>query len=150
MRNFDKIFVVTVFATSLFGITSCSEKDFLDSPNTANMMMTRAMATSDYYYWYKGEKVGISSLNGTFYVSSSDSVKLQNLFKNNSAISSKETIFSSIDKEHKKHFWRIMETSSLSSSTEDMIKELKTKVGDESITIAPVFGDNENLISTCE
>lgn len=43
-----------------------------------------------------------------------------------------------------------METSSLSSSTEDMIKELKTKVGDESITIAPVFGDNENLISTCE
>lgn len=150
MRNFDKIFVVTVFATSLFGITSCSEKDFLDSSNTANMMMTRAMATSDYYYWYKGEKVGISSLNGTFYVSSSDSVKLQNLFKNNSAISSKETIFSSIDKEHKKHFWIIMETSSLSSSTEDMIKELKTKVGDESITIAPVFGDNENLISTCE
>ena len=51
MRNFDKIFVVTVFATSLFGITSCSEKDFLDSSNTANMMMTRAMATSDYYYW---------------------------------------------------------------------------------------------------
>lgn len=150
MRKFDKIFVVTVFATSLFGITSCSEKDFLDSSNTANMMMTRAMATSDYYYWYKGEKVGISSLNGTFYVSSSDSVKLQNLFKNNSAISSKETIFSSIDKVHKKHFWRIMETSSLSSSTEDMIKELKTKVGDESITIAPVFGDNENLISTCE
>lgn len=150
MRNFDKIFVVTVFVTCLFGITSCSEKDFLDSPNTANMMKTRAMAISDYYYWYKGEKVGISSLNGTFYVSSSDSVKLQNLFKNNSAISSKETIFSSIDKEHKKHFWRIMETSSLSSSTEDMIKELKTKVGDESITIAPVFGDNENLISTCE
>ena len=65
MRNFNKIFVVTVFATSLFGITSCSEKDFLDSSNTANMMMTRAMATSDYYYWYKGEKVGISSLNGT-------------------------------------------------------------------------------------
>ena len=27
MRNFNKIFVVTVFATSLFGITSCSEKD---------------------------------------------------------------------------------------------------------------------------
>lgn len=150
MRNFNKIFVVTVFATSLFGITSCSEKDFLDSSNTANMMMTRAMATFDYYYWYKGEKVGISSLNGTFYVSSSDSVKLQNLFKNNSAISSKETMFSSIDKKHKKHFWRIMETSSLSSSTEDMIKELKTKVGDESITIAPVFGDKENLISTCE
>lgn len=50
MRNFNKIFVVTVFATSLFGITSCSEKDFLDSSNTANMMMTRAMATSDYYY----------------------------------------------------------------------------------------------------
>ena len=40
MRNFDKIFVVTVFVTCLFGITSCSEKDFLDSPNTANMMMT--------------------------------------------------------------------------------------------------------------
>ena len=34
MRNFDKIFVVTVFVTCLFGITSCSEKDFLDSPNT--------------------------------------------------------------------------------------------------------------------
>ena len=65
MRNFDKIFVVTVFVTCLFGITSCSEKDFLDSPNTANMMKTRAMAISDYYYWYKGEKVGISSLNGT-------------------------------------------------------------------------------------
>lgn len=150
MRNFNKIFVVTVFATSLFGITSCSEKDFLDSPNTASMMMTRAMIASDYYYWYKGEKVGISSLNGTFYVSCSDSLKLQNLFKNNSAISSKETMFSSIDKEHKKHFWRIMETTSLSSSTEDLIKELKTKVGDESVTIAPVFGDNENLISTCE
>lgn len=149
-RNFNKIFVGAIFAATLFGVTSCSEKDILNDSNTTNMMLTKAMPTSDFYYWYKGEKVGISSLANTFYVSCSDSVKLQNLFKNNSAISSNTTLFSSIDKAQKKHYWRIMKTSSAVSSTANMLKELKTMIGDESITIAPVFGDDKNMIPTCE
>lgn len=147
---------LTIFAIALIsffsGLISCSDitdKSFLYDDN---QLVTRSANSTDYYYWYNGTKVGISSLNNLFYVSSTDSLSLDSIGLNSSAIStiSNKQNRSILDKQLT--YWKIIRVEDMSNNTSiTNVASLISDINNKNIHVAPVFGaDDENYISTSE
>ena len=91
MRYKNFILLYTALICSSVVIISCS--DVIDNNiinKSDNQISTRAShrRPTDYYYWYNGEKIEISSLRNLYYISSSDSSKLVAIDLKNSTYSS--------------------------------------------------------------
>ena len=90
MRYKNFILLYTALICSSVVIISCS--DVIDNNiinKSDNQISTRAShrRPTDYYYWYNGKKIEISSLRNLYYISSSDSSKLVAIDLKNSAVS---------------------------------------------------------------
>jgi subtilisin family serine protease len=134
-------------------VTSCSDiivKDILENENTSQAG-TRSVGTTDYYYWYNGEKIGIPSLDDLYYVSSSDSLELEAIdLSSNNLITRRRGL--SIEN-HKKAYWKIVEVKidATSKSSITNTKTLSSFINNKNIHVAPVFGASaENYVSTSE
>lgn len=148
-----KILIIAAMAYCLLTIVSCNDavivKDILS--NESSQIGTRANVSTDYYYWYNGEKVGISSLKNLYYVSSSDSMELEAIDLSPSALATCKR-GKSIEGCNN-GCWKIVEinTDTKSKSTIANINTLASEINNKNIHIAPVFGiDNQNYISTSE
>ena len=154
-----KIFILlyTALICSSVVIISCS--DVIDNNiinKSDNQISTRAShrRPTDYYYWYNGKKIEISSLRNLYYISSSDSSKLVAIDLKNSAVSTittKQAVQS--QKGSQSRFWKIVEIRPVGNVTTNgilssMIQKLK---GNKDVQVAPVFGlDEQDYISTSE
>lgn len=151
--KYKSLIILAATVYSLLTVTSCSDiiiKDTLDDEN-ATPIGTRSASPTDYYYWYNGEKVSLSSLKNLYYISSSDSLELEaiDLNANDLIISKKGRSI----KNNKKDYWRIVEVkpnaTSKSSITNASI--LASVINNQKVHVAPVFGtDTENYVSTSE
>ena len=157
MRYKNFILLYTALICSSVVIISCS--DVIDNNiinKSDNQISTRAShrRPTDYYYWYNGKKIEISSLRNLYYISSSDSSKLVAIDLKNSAVSTittKQAVQS--QKGSQSRFWKIVEIRPVGNVTTNgilssMIQKLK---GNKDVQVAPVFGlDEQDYISTSE
>lgn len=148
MRHF--LFNTIVLVSCMFALSSCNDYDEYVASTANSKLMTRAGGKHDYYYWYNGSKIGISSINNRFYISSNDSMLLVNTSLSNSVVSTVSDIASSVNMVNEKTYWKIIDISSLTSSTINSIKDLQNKTKEKDIYIAPVFGNSEQYVPTSE
>lgn len=147
-----KIIIIAAMAYCLLAITSCSDalvEDIL--PDESSQITTRAIGPTDYYYWYNGEKVGISSLTNLYYVSSSDSMELEAIELRSSTLTAYKHGRSIGDSGNR--FWKIVEvkTDATNKSSIANANALVSEINNKNIHVAPVFGvDNQNYLSTSE
>lgn len=133
-------------------IASCDdsiEKDLLSEGMNGEHLGSRSMADSDYYYWYQGEKVGITSVPDVYYISSPDSANVETFLSSTNNIPVKNTIKAGKIDGSEVRYWSIIEIPS--NSIISTASELIAEVADDNIFIAPVFGDDKNdCIATTE
>lgn len=157
MRYKKFILLYTALICSSVVIISCSDvidNNIINKPD--NQISTRASRgrPMDYYYWYNGEKIGISSLRNLYYISSSDSSKLVSIDLKNSAVSTittKQAVQS--QRSSQSRFWKIVEIRPVGNvTTNGILSSMTQKLkGNKDIQVAPVFGlDEQNYISTSE
>ena len=105
MRHF--LFNTIVLVSCMFALSSCNDYDEYVASTANSKLMTRAGGKHDYYYWYNGSKIGISSINNRFYISSNDSMLLVNTSLSNSVVSTVSDIASSVNMVNEKTYWKI-------------------------------------------
>lgn len=69
-------------AFSFLAIVSCNEVldgEISSTDNAAPLAARSVAGTADYYYWYNGEKINISSMKDLYYISSPDSLSLETM-----------------------------------------------------------------------
>ena len=140
-------FVLCLFTT--FSCTDALDKEILSVDNSKQLTTRSLSSTADYYYWYNGEKINISSVKNLYYVSSLDSLNLETIQFKSKAISVKTNIKKGSFIEKNKYYWKIIELndSNITNSSISIASELESK----KIHIAPVFGKNkQNCIATSE
>lgn len=140
-------FVLCLFTT--FSCTDALDKEILSVDNSKQLTTRSLSSTADYYYWYNGERINISSVKNLYYISSLDSLNLETIQFKSKAISVKTNIKKGSFIEKDKHYWKIVELndSSITNSSISIASELESK----KIHIAPVFGENQqNCIATSE
>lgn len=151
--RYKKLITLAATAYYFLAVTSCSDvliKDILPD-ESSSQIGTRAVGPTDYYYWYNGEKVGISSLNNLYYVSSPDSLELESIDLNSNALTSSKRGRSV--EGSKNGYWKIVEvkTDAKSKSPITNINSLASVINNKNIHVAPVFGaDAEHYVSTSE
>lgn len=140
--------VLGVFICVLFSLFSCNE--YIECNTDSNKYgednsLSRGIGKNDFYYWYNGKKIGLSSLNNVYYVSSQDSSEIARLCS--SSRSAKSVINKSEYKKFNNCFWSIV---NLNNSLEPNLDDIKiTNNGD--LYVAPVFGSTVNdCIATSE
>lgn len=140
------------FAFSFLVIFSCSDaldKEFLSADNNQQLATRSLPSTADYYYWYNGEKINISSVKNLYYISSSDSLSLETMQFKSKAIAVKTNIKKGSFMLEDKNYWKIVELND--GTTVNNSISIASQLEDEDIYIAPVFGENEqNCIATSE
>lgn len=140
-------FVLCLFTT--FSCNDALDKEILSVDNSKQLTTRSLSSTADYYYWYNGERINISSVKNLYYISSLDSLNLETIQFKSKAISVKTNIKKGSFIEKDKHYWKIVELndSSITNSSISIASELESK----KIHIAPVFGENQqNCIATSE
>lgn len=140
-------FVLCLFTT--FSCNDALDKEILSVDNSKQLTTRSLSSTADYYYWYNGERINISSVKNLYYISSLDSLNLETIQFKSKAISVKTNIKKGSLIEKDKHYWKIVELndSSITNSSISIASELESK----KIHIAPVFGENQqNCIATSE
>lgn len=143
-------FIIFVFIS--FSIVSCGdsiEEDLLSEGIRNGRLANKPEEKSDYYYWYNGEKIELSSLKNVYYISSPDSTILTSVFSKVRNVSVKNIIKQGVSKNNDTRFWKIIDIqeTSIMPSSEVLISELIS----ENIFVAPVFGTNvEDCIATSE
>ena len=140
-------FVLCLFTT--FSCTDALDKEILSVDNSKQLTTRSLSSTADYYYWYNGEKINISSVKNLYYVSSLDSLNLETIQFKSKAISVKTNIKKGSFIEKNKYYWKIIELndSNITNSSISIASELESK----KINIDPVFGKNkQNCIATSE
>lgn len=151
--RYKKLITLAATAYCFLAVTSCSDvliKDILPD-ESSSQIGTRAVGPTDYYYWYNGEKVGISSLNNLYYVSSPDSLELESIDLNSNTLTSSKRGRSV--EGSKNGYWKIVEvkTDAKSKSSITNVNSLTSVIDNKNIHVAPVFGtDAEHYISTSE
>lgn len=148
MRNRFFIGLISFCSISLFSCSDLEQEAIL----SGDKALTRAMASeSDYYYYYNGEKVALSSIKTMFYVSSKDSTSLQNLDSNNTLAFSTDDMIE-IHKDNHSNYWSIVkiEHNSALTSTSNMVNAVKAAINNNDLFVAPVFGDEDNPLATSE
>lgn len=150
--KYNNILRFITFTFSFLAIASCNsllDKEIL-SNNSASQITTRSLFdATDYYYWYNGEKVGISSIRDMYYFSSSDSLRLESIQFKSKAISIEADVVSGSFVEKERYYWKIVELKN--SSTINNALSLASELDNTDIYVAPVFGENEqNYIATSE
>lgn len=148
MKNKTLIFGISICS---FLIQSCSDLD-----NEGFIKTTRSMqsgsALQDYYYYYHGKKIAITSVKNLFYISSIDSINLKNLDFKSSAITLKTNLQTPLNKGYKSTFWKIIEiqNSKQETSISNRINAVYSSLLNKNIYIAPVFGSKQNTVATSE
>lgn len=148
MKN--KLFIVLTLCS--FSLLSCSELEQEAIMSGERPLTRAAVSDSDYYYYYNGEKVALSSIKNMFYISSKDSLSLHNLFFPNSTIALSEDNANAIHKDGQSNFWSIIKlkgNAALMSAT-NKVMAVKSAIGNNNIYVAPVFGDENNPLATSE
>lgn len=156
MRNLTQLFYSVVLLLCVSSMISCS--DVLEGGLIAedtSATTTRGLGNfSDYYYWYKGEKIGVSSLRNLFYISSSDSLSLASAKFNSSLTSSIETqqdIQGATLLNRKKSYWKIIKIKPKRiMATASVINSIKAGMKSKDIHISPVFGTEQHIRPTSE
>ena len=140
------------FAFSFLTIVSCNDALYNDilSNDKNSQAATRTLANeTDYYYWYNGEKIEISSVRNLYYLSSLDSLKLESIQFKSKAIAVDPNVRSGNLIEKEKYYWKIVELKENSTSNDSI--SIASELGNEGIYVAPVFGKNEqNYVATSE
>ena len=142
----------TIFgAFCLLIMTGCSmvDEDILPVNDNHLTTTTRSVQGSDYYYWYNGEKIGISSIKNIFYVSSTDSLTIESLKFKDQTITTNSSLKRGKTDEREIRYWKIIKMDDNSIATN--YSSLQSNIKDKNIYVAPVFGNNENeYIATSE
>lgn len=153
LMRYKKLIILAATAYCFFAVTSCNDvlvKDIL--PDESNSQIgTRAVGPTDYYYWYNGEKIGISSLKNLYYVSSPDSSELETVNLNSKTLTTCKQGRSIESGEN--GYWKIveMEADAISKSSITNANTLASVINNKNIHVAPVFGlDDQNYLSTSE
>lgn len=148
--RYNNIIGYITFAFSFLAIVSCNEVIDKEILSDDSRVTTRALSNAtDYYYWYNGEKIGISSVKDLYYLSSSDSTKLESVHFKSKAISVASDVKSGNYVEKEKYYWKIvkLENTPTISNSISLASELENK----NIYVAPVFGANEqNYVASSE
>lgn len=121
---------------------SCSDIEHESLQTNGVMSMRTRAITSDYYYYYKGEKIALSSIKNIYYVSAEDSLTLCNAI---SHINEDGT--DSIHKGANSTYWKYIEGETGANSHQ--ISSLRGVLA-ENQHIAPVFGEKANIVGTSE
>ena len=148
MKNFFLNSIILI--SCILAFSSCNGYDEFITSITNSKLKTRAGTNCDYYYWYNGSKIGISSINNRFYISSHDSLLLSMFSLSHSMVSTVSDITSSVNLVNEKTYWKVIDIPSLTSSTVSSISSLQDSVKGKDINIAPVFGSSEENIPTSE
>lgn len=150
LNSINRIFLITLFS---FLISSCDnliEKDLsLTNMNNDDPTM-RSSKSADYYYWYHGEKIYISSIKNVYYISSEDSTNIHSILSRNNDINIKDEVQNgTYTINNISYYWSIIEISD--NSVVSSISELRSDICNNEIFIAPVFGNkNSQYIATSE
>ena len=117
-------FVLCLFTT--FSCTDALDKEILSVDNSKQLTTRSLSSTADYYYWYNGEKINISSVKNLYYVSSLDSLNLETIQFKSKAISVKTNIKKGSFIEKNKYYWKIIELndSNITNSSISIASEL--------------------------
>lgn len=118
-----------------------------------NRALTRsALSPSDYYYYYNGEKIGLSSVSNMFYVSSRDSVSLLNLCISSNKLALNGGNANKIYRDAHSNYWGIIKVKGdlQLKSTANKLMTVKSAIGNSEISVAPVFGSEDSPLATSE
>ena len=144
-----RLFYHAAILLAVLTTISCSDEEMLSMNNTTSQLATRSMSISDYYYWYNGEKIGISSLKNLFYVSSQDSLDIEPVQLKSKQINVKSAVKSGNYLAKDKHYWKIVELNT--DATLNDIMSISAEIKSQGVFIAPVFGsDKDNCVATSE
>lgn len=150
--RYNKIIQSIAFAFGSLAIVSCNDaldKEVLSVENNMHLTTRSLSNTADYYYWYNGEKIDISSVKNLYYISSPDSLNLESIQFQSKAITVKTNVKRGSFIEKDKHYWKIVELNNNAAISTPI--SLVSKLENKDIYIAPVFGENEqNCIATSE
>lgn len=117
--------------------------------NSGNVATTRSTLNTDYYYWYKGEKIGLSPLNNIYYISSNDSISLESIKFRTRDVTVNSSLRKGKTEEKCVRFWKIIKLNSMSAVTDYSL--LKSTITNNDVYVAPVFGNSEkSCIATSE
>lgn len=142
-----KSIVCTFCFVAFIGCSTIMDDDL--STNDGDIVTTRSSLNSDYYYWYNGEKIGISSLKNIFYVSSNDSISLESINLKTKAVSVSSSLKKGKTEEKNVRYWKIIKLNSASAVTDYSL--LKSTITNKDVYVAPVFGNSEkSCIATSE
>lgn len=146
----NRIFLITLFSFLTSSCDSFIEKDLLLTIMNNDDLTMRSSKSADYYYWYHGEKIYISSIKNVYYISTKDSTNIHSILSRNNDIIIKNTVQNGIyTLNNISHYWFIIEISD--NSVINSISELRSNICNNDIFIAPVFGNRTcQYIATSE
>ena len=141
-----------VFSFCSFSLLSCSELEQEAIMGSKKPLTRAALSVSDYYYYYNGEKIGLSSIKNMFYVSSKDSASLQNISVSNNKIALNDGNAKKIHKDGHSNFWSIINVKEdlQLMSTASKVMAIRSAIGNSGISVAPVFGSEDSPLATSE
>ena len=144
--------LLIIISLCSFSLLSCSELEQEAIMGSEKPLTRAALGMSDYYYYYNGKKIGLSSIKNMFYVSSKDSASLQNISASNNKIALNDDNVKKIHKDGHSNFWGIIKVKEdlQLMSTASKVMAIKSAIGNSGISIAPVFGSEESPLATSE
>lgn len=149
IKGFYHLLISIFLSASIVSCNDTFDEDLLSEGMGNESLASRSGDDSDYYYWYQGEKIGISSLKDVYYIASPDSTLTSSTFSSSRNVSIKNIIKQGVSQDTENRYWSIVELqkTSTASSSERIISELE----DRNLYVAPVFGSTiQDCIATSE
>ena len=146
MKSLKKVF--TIFILCCFCLCHISCGDIVEEAiRPAAIPMARALSEADYYYYYDGQKVPLSSIPDMVYLSTKDSSELSILVKE---IANTAFVSDVVIRKGESGYWTVVKVhdTQRKSESDNIIASLRKKYG--YVYVAPVFGVENKPVPTSE
>lgn len=109
IKGFYHLLISIFLSASIVSCNDTFDEDLLSEGMGNESLASRSGDNSDYYYWYQGEKIGLSSLKDVYYIASPDSTLTSSTFSSSRNASIKNIIKQGVSQDTENRYWSIVE-----------------------------------------